>query len=295
MNMRADMTQILTQEGLTLPDTCSEQDFINIGTELTRRENQAQSNLMLVQWLRGEWWNALPDGRKAEICEASGSNAGTANNCGAYVARAKKMNLIRDEIQSFKHVQIIAHQSLTDTQRTDLLQKSTKYEWTASRLRQERDILIGKPEKEKHEATNLDAKIEELIADLPARTSRKVKREIKAIVKELEGDFNHQVEQRADAIAKKRTANVFQLEADAKAANDAASDLLMSVQVKMTQDEFNIVRGCLHPDKQPESEQAKFSRAFEIFNRLKPVIPKGIPLDALRKAGWEKAHPRYRA
>jgi hypothetical protein len=36
----------------------------------------------------------------------------------------------------------------------------------------------------------------------------------------------------------------------------------------MTQEEFKIVLGCLHPDRQPEAQRPKYDRAFQIFNRL---------------------------
>lgn len=38
--------------------------------------------------------------------------------------------------------------------------------------------------------------------------------------------------------------------------------------VWMTQEEFNLVRGCLHPDRAPEDQREKFAKAFQIFNRL---------------------------
>lgn len=36
----------------------------------------------------------------------------------------------------------------------------------------------------------------------------------------------------------------------------------------MTEEEFRLIRGLLHPDKHPEEERQRYTRAFEVFNRL---------------------------
>ncbi len=40
----------------------------------------------------------------------------------------------------------------------------------------------------------------------------------------------------------------------------------------MTQDEFRLLQGCLHPDRQPESEKEKYGRAFQIIKRMESRI-----------------------
>jgi len=140
---------------------------------------------------------------------------------------------------------------------------------------------------------SLDDYVEAILKGVAKTPADKIRRNFKRLMANLKRDFHAQLDEQVQDAVAARTARLLQFEADAKATQDAASDFLMSVQVKMTQDEFNQIRGCLHPDKQPEEKRARYSKAFEAFNRLKPVIPKGIPLAALRKSGWEKAHPRY--
>ncbi len=40
----------------------------------------------------------------------------------------------------------------------------------------------------------------------------------------------------------------------------------------MTQDEFRLLQGCLHPDRQPEAEKEKYGRAFQIIKRMESRI-----------------------
>jgi len=52
----------------------------------------------------------------------------------------------------------------------------------------------------------------------------------------------------------------------------------------MTKEEFKLVLGCLHPDRQPEDQRAKYDRAFQIFKRLEQHLePDGR---VLRGRGW---------
>lgn len=44
------------------------------------------------------------------------------------------------------------------------------------------------------------------------------------------------------------------------------------IKLAMTKTEFKFLLNCLHPDREPEGREAKFSRAFEIVNRLQPYI-----------------------
>ena len=53
----------------------------------------------------------------------------------------------------------------------------------------------------------------------------------------------------------------------------------------MTRDEFRLVMGCLHPDRQPEDQRTKYGQAFLIFKRLEQHLePDGR---VLRGRGWQ--------
>ena len=80
----------------------------------------------MVQWQRGEWWNALPDGRKEEICEKSKANVSSSQQCGSLVKNAEKYNLGPSQAQTFKYLKLLVNQHLTTAQRSTLLEKSRK-------------------------------------------------------------------------------------------------------------------------------------------------------------------------
>jgi hypothetical protein len=62
----------------------------------------------------------------------------------------------------------------------------------------------------------------------------------------------------------------------------------------ITYDEFKMIRGCLHPDRQPEELKEKFGKAFDLFNRLEQHVNIKAPIDFLRRYGWEQKSPYYK-
>jgi ParB-like chromosome segregation protein Spo0J len=52
----------------------------------------------------------------------------------------------------------------------------------------------------------------------------------------------------------------------------------------MTEQEFKLVLGCLHPDRQPEDQRAKYDKAFQIFKRLEEHLDPCTR--RLRANGW---------
>ena len=59
----------------------------------------------------------------------------------------------------------------------------------------------------------------------------------------------------------------------------------------ITYDEFKMIRGCLHPDRQPDELKEKFGKAFDLFNRLEQHVNIKAPIDFLRRYGWEQKSP----
>jgi DNA-binding NarL/FixJ family response regulator len=62
----------------------------------------------------------------------------------------------------------------------------------------------------------------------------------------------------------------------------------------ITYEEFKMIRGCLHPDRQPDELKEKFGKAFDLFNRLEQHVNIKAPIDFLRRYGWEEKSPYYR-
>ena len=63
----------------------------------------------------------------------------------------------------------------------------------------------------------------------------------------------------------------------------------------MTYEDFQLIRGCLHPDRQPEEKRERYNRAFHAFLQLEKAVKK-MRLTDLRRhgTGWDKIHPRYK-
>jgi flagellar biosynthesis GTPase FlhF len=55
----------------------------------------------------------------------------------------------------------------------------------------------------------------------------------------------------------------------------------------MTEEEFKLVLSCLHSDKHPENQRAKYDKAFVIINRLKEYL--SVDVKTLRGHGWNKS------
>lgn len=69
------------------------------------------------------------------------------------------------------------------------------------------------------------------------------------------------------------------------------SDLSARLDRWMTQDEFRLVAGCLHSDRQTEQERERYDRAFAIFRRLQVHVHTWA---ANRKAnGWPGGRWKY--
>lgn len=82
---------------------------------------------------------------------------------------------------------------------------------------------------------------------------------------------------------------------EAEAERQAAFQYRLGIDSHMTMDEFKLVRSCLHPDRAPEDQRDKFNKAFSIFNRLEKTVNTKAPISILRRHGWEKASPFYKA
>jgi hypothetical protein len=98
-------------------------------------------------------------------------------------------------------------------------------------------------------------------------------------------------------VAKKvdeRHETLARIQAELDAELEAQRKIRMRLDGYMTQEEFNLIRGCLHPDKQPEDQSERFNKALEIFLRLKDTVNTKAPIEVLRAHGWEKVSPYYR-
>ncbi len=78
---------------------------------------------------------------------------------------------------------------------------------------------------------------------------------------------------------------LYGLQEEAQADMERAKELRMSLPGLMTEEEYRLIRGCLHPDRAPEDRKTTFSKAFDIFSRLAKSVNR-IPIRLRRKQGW---------
>ena len=102
----------------------------------------------------------------------------------------------------------------------------------------------------------------------------------------LEDEYRPMLE-RERALIQAQRDELIELRKEAQATRDKAAAMLAGITPMMTQEEFRLVRGLLHPDRHPE-DQEKYGRALTIFNRLEAGINPNIPIAVLRKSGWGK-------
>jgi hypothetical protein len=132
---------------------------------------------------------------------------------------------------------------------------------------------------------------------LPAKEQSKFERAVLAQVDVIVADLRRQLE---DALKEDRAKvqaeldEAYTLKQAAKAEHEAAIEYRCGIDSHMTMEEFQLVRNCLHPDRAPEGKRDRYTRAFDIFNRLEKTVNTKAPLSILRRHGWEKASPFYK-
>jgi hypothetical protein len=115
-----------------------------------------------------------------------------------------------------------------------------------------------------------------------------VNRTVKAINAQLQESFASAVQKKVDVIVAEKLADITRREA--KLAEEVESfhrqviDARRDVTTYMTESEFKLVLGCLHPDQTQRSKE-RLEKAFHIFNRLTGyIMPLGKAI--MRERGW---------
>ena len=74
--------------------------------------------------------------------------------------------------------------------------------------------------------------------------------------------------------------------------------LIQSFQTVITEKEYKLIRGCLHPDRAElpiEELKDKLNKALLSFDKLRATVDKKMPYSALRKQGWGAVSPHHAA
>jgi hypothetical protein len=134
------------------------------------------------------------------------------------------------------------------------------------------------------------------VRTLPERAQAKLERLLAKQAKVQEQSMVLEVERRVTIELDKRMADERRQIANQKASSllalQSANERLRESELRMktfdawmTQEEFKIVLGCLHPDRQPEDQRPKYDRAFQIFNRLQQHMSPSAR--TLKANGWK--------
>lgn len=269
------MAEIITNTGLRLPDEFTEDQFFEAGRFLSKIEQG-------MQWAIGDWYNAIPWGDKEAACERAGLNFHTARQCGQ-VALLFKFDE-RSSNLAYSHHLKLAIDALTTDQRADLLAQAETHGWSSARLTKERDRLLGKPEKVP--LLSFDGKVDRVLETLPKTASNKVRGEIKRVMDDLKHEFEKEVHHVAQERVKQQREKLLQMEREAEEEKKRLRDLRQNIDGLMTEDEYRLIRGCLHPDRAPEERREQFSKAFEIFTRLEKSVNRDMPAHLRKARGW---------
>lgn len=255
----------VTDVGISGLDSLNEQQFFELGDHLSNIEHG-------LQWAIGDWYNAIPWGDKAAACEKVGINYKNAQRCGD-VARAFQMP-IRSGICSFKHHQVLTHSDLTANDRKRLLKKAEVEGLSSSKLKQERDIILGiapLPPTVGYDkgVSSLAGAVALEMPSASKAVQRKVVKGLEKLAKELKHEFTAAVDKAAESKAKVARENMKKAQARADEQYEKALKLSAGVKAFITKDEFLLIRSCLHPDREAAPE--KKSRAFDAFSKLADV------------------------
>jgi glutamyl-tRNA reductase len=126
-------------------------------------------------------------------------------------------------------------------------------------------------------ATRIDADVKTLPEKLQDKVQRLAAEKINVETAVLRKTFYDEVNTLADKRTHEREAKLAERE-------KLVETRLKRLDAWMTEEEFKLVLGCLHPDSTPSHERK--ARAFAVFNRLKAQLSKDA--STLRGNGWSK-------
>ena len=268
------IAESIKENGLVLPVNFTEEDFFEAGRCLTKIEQG-------MKWAIGDWYNSIKGDDKNLACEKVGINYTTAFKCGWVCSRFPISS--RAKNLGFKHYESMSIQQLTDVQRSDLLEKARKNEWSVARLRQERDQVLGRPEKVA--TLEFDDQVESLLSELPQSVSKKAKNEVMKVYGSMKREFVSTVEKEVSKRLQIEREKITHIRKEVEDEKNRFQKINQGLTPIMTQDEFKFIRSLLHPDRHPEDSK-KYNKAFSIFNRLLDTVNPNIPIAVLRKRGW---------
>lgn len=263
--------QALTNTGLNLPENYTEEQFFEAGRFLANIEHG-------MQWAIGDWYNAIPWNDKKAACEEVGLNPQTASDysrvarCFDHTTRVTRLTfnhhrqLVVVQEGTRRGIETESQYLLTPEQRQDLLRQAEQHGWSSVRLKKERDHVLGRMPAEA--PPSIQGDMDQVLAELPKTVTKKTRNHIRKILDHMKRDFHAEV---AKVVQQERI-RLSEKEKEAEERYQRFLDLNKTLPGLMSQEEFRLIRGCLHPDRAPEGRRDQFARAFDIFIRLERSV-----------------------
>jgi len=132
------------------------------------------------------------------------------------------------------------------------------------------------------ESAAIQAEVSTLSETARQRFDRLVQRKID----QLTADFRRQVDDEVRARVEPERARLLAAIEAANVERMALHENRQTLEYWMTQEEFRLVLGCLHPDRAPADQQSRFGRAFDIVKRLEGHL--GTDRRYLQRQGWSR-------
>ena len=273
---------IITTTGLNLPDEYTEDEFFEIGISLSNTE-------LILFWAIGDWYNAIPENYdNEEACKRAGLIYGTAKTNGWVAGKFDKSIRTVDRI-TFRSYRKLCVAGLTDTQRLELHDRAQQGKWTEAQVIKERAIIA--PKLALTPLVGFDQKSKKLMNDVvdsfpkgtSKRISTKIIKGIKSLTDEIQKDLRNVVDHALTSVVEPERNRLNDLSREAETTKEYWENSLRQVNMIMTREEFNMILGCLHPDRNVHQNADK---SFKVFKRLEAGIPKLSKKDK-ELCGWE--------
>lgn len=142
--------------------------------------------------------------------------------------------------------------------------------------------VIGAPKDRADEHAN------QTRAELTASQQKKLDAATKAEWTRLNAQYRDQVASEVKRQTAEKLAHLETLEEEAKETTERNTARAATIIEYMTQDEFNMILNCLHPDRAPEERRERFAKAFAVVKRLETYVNYKLPLSVLRERGWSR-------
>lgn len=199
----------------------------------------------------------------------------------------------------FNHYNLLYNKDLTPEKRAELIQRASKgtdgKPWTIKETRKQvkvavallTDTPVKVPKSKADDQDFIDKVISEITKGLGRNTEKKIAHKLRDAVSMIAADARQQVQDAVELRTEEQRQRLREKEKEVEQQQAHIGDVQTPIVFYMTEDEYKLVLSCLHPDKQPEDLRIKYTKATQIFMRLRNMVPKHIPAARLRKAGWE--------